>query len=89
MCESCNDIVLRNKFNSPRDYLNCLTYIQSLVESGNYEVVEQTCDLDKVKDSDGKWISDIIRHKIRCKHCGQGFTCFCNVYHGTGNFKLD
>lgn len=89
MCDLCNNIILQKKFYSPRDYRNCLTYIQSLIESGNYEIVEQTCDFDNVKDSDGNWIGDIISHIIRCKNCGQKFTCFCDTFHGTGTFRTD
>ena len=50
MCNNCDDIVLRNSFYSPEDYLNCLKYIQELIDTRNFTLVEKTCDLDKVKD---------------------------------------
>ena len=26
-------------------------------------------------------------HMVRCKHCGQVFTCVVNTYRGSGSFK--
>lgn len=86
MCDNCKNIVLRDSFYSPRDYLNCLDYIQFIVAQGKYEIISHTCALDKVKSANGQWISDTITHVIRCKICGQEFTCFCDTYHGSGGF---
>ncbi len=86
MCDNCKDIVVRDHFYSARDYLDCLNYIHSLVKQEKYEIINQTCSLDKVTSANGSWINDIITHEIKCKACGQVFTCFCDTYHGSGGF---
>lgn len=90
MCEICKDIdiILRNSFYSPRDYLNCLHYIEELVDSGAFILESGTCALDKVtNERTGCWVDDIITHVICCKACGQAFTCSCDTYHGRGGFR--
>ena len=87
MCETCQDIILQKKFYSPRDYLNCLRYLGKLVDSGAFILESATCELDKVKEKNGCWADDIIAHVIRCKACGQAFTCSCDTYHGNGGFR--
>ena len=47
---------------------------------------ESTCPLEKVKTEDG-WADEIMAHMIRCKHCGQIFTCVVNTWRGSGHFK--
>ncbi len=47
---------------------------------------ESTCPLEKVKNEDG-WADEIMAHMIRCKHCGQIFTCVVNTWRGSGHFK--
>lgn len=64
MCENCLDIILRDSFYLPQDYLNCLDYIKSLVAGGKYKMVKQTCDLDNIKNEKGCWVDDIISHEI-------------------------
>lgn len=86
MCKICENVILRKNFYSPRDYLNCLDYLWELIDSGAFELESATCDLDKVKGPDGKWVDDIIGHVIRCKGCGQAFTCSCCTYRGGGSF---
>ena len=88
MCEKCNEIQLIKIFNSPQDYLACLSYIKKLVSSGDFSMVLKTCDFDDVKDDTGKWIDDIIEHIISCKKCGKQFRCVVDTYHGGGSFKL-
>lgn len=87
MCGNCDDIILRESFYSPKDYLDCLAYIQELLNTGKFVLVENTCDLDKVKDVNGCWIYDLINHEIKCKKCGKQFTCFMDTYHGIGSFR--
>jgi len=87
MCDECKNTVLRIQFYSPIDYLNCLDYIKSLLKTGKYEIANQTCDLDKIKDASGHWIEDIITHEISCKNCGQVFICSCDTFHGLGGFR--
>lgn len=86
MCRNCQEIILREAFYSPRDYLNCLSYIGELVDSGAFVLEHADCDLDKVKGEDGCWVDDVIAHVIRCGVCGQAFTCSCDTYHGKGGF---
>jgi hypothetical protein len=87
VCGNCNSIILRDSFYSPKDYLNCLEYIQELLNTCNFELVEKSCDLDKIKDENGCWVDDIISHVIQCKKCGKHFTCFIDTYHGRGSFR--
>ncbi len=87
MCLVCDNIRLKKRFASPADYMQWLDYIRELLDSGNYEIESQTCDLDKVKDENGCWVDDLIGHTIRCKHCGQAYTCFVDTYHGNGSFR--
>ena len=64
------------------------SYIQQLVGQGEFELIaeESTCPLEKVKTEDG-WADEIMAHMIRCKHCGQIFTCVVNTWRGSGHFK--
>ena len=47
---------------------------------------ESTCPLEKVKTEDG-WADEIMAHMIRCKHCGQIFTCVVNTWRGSEHFR--
>jgi len=87
MCEYCSDIILRDYFYSPQDYLNCLEYIKSLIAGGNFKMIKQTCDLDKMQDENGCWADDIITHEIRCKKCGKRYIAFADTHHGGGGFS--
>lgn len=87
MCEQCETIKTIDCFPTPGDYLACLKYIQSLVDSGNFLFESRDCDTDKVKDADGHWIDDVISHVIQCKNCGQCFTCTAITYSGRGSFR--
>ena len=88
MCEHCRNIQTWRKFDAPKNYLACIAYIQQLVTQGNFELMaeESTCPLEKVKAENG-WADEIIVHMIRCKHCGQLFTCVVNTWRGSGHFK--
>ena len=87
MCNNCDDIVLRDSFYSPEDYLNCLKYIQELIDTGQFTLAEKTCDLDKVKDEKGYWVGDIIEHVIQCRKCRKYYSCSSDTYHGRGSFR--
>lgn len=88
MCEHCRGIQIWKKFDAPKDYLACIAYIQQLVTKGCFELLaeESTCLLEQVKTEDG-WADEITVHMIRCKHCGQIFTCVVNTWRGNGHFK--
>ena len=87
MCGICSAINLKEQFWSPDDYVNCLNYIQRLLGRGEYELLEATCDLKQVRNEQGQWADDIIVHVIRCRGCGQVFTCACNTWRGSGSFR--
>ena len=65
-----------------------ITGIQQLVSEGEFELMqeESTCPLEKVKTEDG-WADEIMAHMIRCKHCGQIFTCVVNTWRGSEHFR--
>lgn len=88
MCNYCYNIQLWKKFDSPKEYLDCIEYINQLIENGNFELIkeESTCSLNQVKTEKG-WADEIMVHIIRCKHCGQIFTCVVNTYRGSGSFR--
>ena len=88
MCEHCRNIQTWRKFDAPKDYLACIAYIQQLVSEGEFELMqeESTCPLEKVKTEDG-WADEIMAHMIRCKHCGQIFTCVVNTWRGSEHFR--
>ena len=87
MCDVCNNLELRDVFPNPQAYLDCLDYIKGLIESGDFEMESQTCDLDKVMDENGCFVDDIIGHTIVCKHCGQAFSCCVVTFRGSGSFR--
>lgn len=86
MCKNCKDIILRDSFYSSEDYLNCLDYIHDLIDTGCFNLIKKTCDLDKVIDMKGTWNSDIIEHIVQCAKCRKQFICFSDTYHGRGSF---
>jgi hypothetical protein len=89
MCDNCKDIILRERFYSDRDYLNCLGYIAELIDSGQFTMAEQTYSLDAVKNPNSKWVDDIIIHRIVCNFCCDIFSAFADTYHGNGSFKRE
>jgi hypothetical protein len=84
--DKCNNIILRDSFYSPKAYLNCLAYIEELLNTGKFVLIEKSCDIDKTKDENGYWIDDLIHHVIQCKKCGNYFNCVTDTYHGRGSF---
>ncbi len=89
MCEICGKVKTTDYFYTPKAYLECLKYIQALVDSGDFSFEAKDCDTDKVMNENGRWIDDVISHTIKCKNCGQNFTCDCDTYHGNGSFRKD
>ena len=87
MCEICEKVKTVDFFPTPKAYLDCLKYIQSLVDSGSFQFESKDCDTDKVKDENGCWIDDVICHVIKCKNCGQCFICGVVTYRGRGSFR--
>ena len=89
MCEICEKVKTADRFYTPEEYLECLKYIQALVDRGVFLFKAKDCDTDKVMNESGCWIDDVISHTIKCKNCGQCFTCSCVTYHGSGSFRKD
>ena len=87
MCEISEKVRTRDFFPTPKAYLECLNYIQSLVDSRCFLFESKDCDIDRVKDINGDWIDDVISHVIKCKNCGQCFTCTVITYRGSGSFR--
>lgn len=87
ICDNCSDIGLIKLFRSPYEYLQCVEYIKALIAEGGFELVTGNCPLDEVKDKDGCWADDIIYHVIRCKKCGQIYSCSVNTYRDGGAFQ--
>ena len=86
ICENCGDIKLIKLFRSPYEYLQCVEYIKELISDGGFDLVEGNCPLDNVKNTNG-WADDIIYHVIRCRKCGQVYSCCVNTYRGGGAFQ--
>ncbi len=87
MCQICSNIRLQSHFFTPDEYLKCLKYIQQLVDTGDFEFCEKTCDTDRVKNENGCWVDDVICHVIKCKYCGQCYSCCAVTYRGGGSFR--
>lgn len=86
-CECCGNIKLIKLFASPYEYLQCVEYIKTLISDGGFELIDGNCPLDGVMNENNCWADDIIYHVIKCKKCGQEFSCCCNTYRGGGSFK--
>ena len=89
MCEICEKVRTVDDFTTPRVYLDCLKYIQSLVDSGYFQFESKDCNTDKVKDENGRWFADVISHVIKCKNCGQRFSCVAVPHRGGGSFSKE
>lgn len=87
MCEICRNVKTVDFFPNSKVYLECLNYIQSLVDSGDFLFESKDCDTDKAKNIDGCWIDDMICHVIKCRNCGQCFTCSVITDRGNGSFR--
>ncbi len=86
MCFICDRVKKIEKFSSSDDYLDCLGYIQKLVNSKDFRFTQISCPTSMVYDERGFWVDDILIHIIRCNNCGQKFICECDTYHGRGSF---
>ena len=82
MCETCESVTTYD-IHLPNQYMNCLSYINKLLESGKFKFVAGT-PVDKVQDEQGRWSDDIISTEISCIACGDYFLCVVNTYHGSG-----
>lgn len=86
MCFICNKVREIDKFPNADAYLECLSYVQRLVNSKDFRFHRLSCPTYKVYDERGFWVDDLLTHIIRCTHCGQKFICECDTYNGVGKF---
>ncbi|MCL2579596.1 MAG: hypothetical protein FWE32_06145 [Oscillospiraceae bacterium] len=86
-CETCMDVKLYEQFSSPGMYMACNNDLRALISSGGFELTSDSTPLDQIKNERGGWVDDTIRHVLRCKTCGQHFTCTVDTYHGGGSFR--
>ena len=83
-CESCGKLKTVRGI-SKEEYLKAISYFQSRLESGEYELLSGTCDIDKIVGGDGECSDDWFNHTIKCKKCGTIFYCFYDDGDGRGN----
>ncbi len=83
-CESCVKLKTVRGI-SKEEYLKAISYFQSRLESGEYELLSGTCDIDKIVGGDGECSDDWFNHTIKCKKCGTIFYCFYDDGDGRGN----
>ena len=89
MCEICEKVKTIDFFPTPKVYLDCIKYIQSLVDGGSFQFESKEYDTNKVINENGYWVDDIICHIIKCKNCGQCFSCDVVTYRGCGSFRKE
>lgn len=87
MCEICQKVKLIEVISTSKVYFDRPTYIQSLVDSGDFISEAKDCETDEVQDECGRWIDDIISRVIRCKNCRQCFSYTAITYRGGGSFR--
>ena len=73
MCEHCRNIQTWRKFDAPKDYLGIIVGIlRWSMEKGRSNLLAA---------------NENMAHMIRCKHCGQIFTCVVNTWRGSEHFR--
>lgn len=82
-CESCGKLKTVRGI-SKEEYLKAISYFQSRLESGEYELLSGTCDIDKIVGGDGECSDDWFNHTIKCKKCGTYFCCYYEPLDGWG-----
>lgn len=88
-CTTCWCIELKDSIDSPQEYDKCLEYIKHLLDSSDYELIDGSCKIEEVRNTNGAWNNDVIFHKIKCKECGRTFICSANTYRGGGSFTVE
>ena len=84
-CKTCSQLTAL-KIKVPSDLLACIGMIKCLIENGGFEKVSSNFELENPKTPDGYWKDDLMYYAIRCKECGQLYSCICDTYHGSGKF---
>lgn len=89
MCDICKDVKITEWRQDNAPFWECVEYIRSLVDSGDFGFTFKTCEIDSVKNKLGYYVDDQIAFSIKCNQCGQEFTCSADTYHRNGRFSKD
>ncbi len=89
MCDYCSQIQLVETIDTPAVYERTIKYIKELIDKRGFVLIDGNCEIGKPKDKNGRWISDIIFHSIKCPRCKQVYACSVNTYKGGGFKKAD
>ena len=82
----CSNAKVIDSFETPQDYIDSVDYCKGMIQNGNFELVNSEGDINKLKDDNGSWTSDIITFTFKCKKCGCIYKCYSDNYHGKGYF---
>lgn len=77
------------EFKTPSDFLSCVERIKHFIEQGEFETVSSNFELEHPQTPDGVWKDDVMYASIRCRACGQIWSCVCDTYHGGGRFTKE
>lgn len=86
MCQNCSHLKLI-KIKVPSDLTYCIEFMKKLENDDGFEKVASNFELEQPKTQDGFWQNDVMYYSIRCKECGQIYSCVCDTYHGNGEFS--
>jgi hypothetical protein len=83
MCDQCSGFSERMRLNTPREYLDLVQQLETLVASSVLRLVHGTAPLaDLFKDQ--QWPGDSMTHVFECLNCKQRFKLSAETYHGSG-----
>ncbi len=94
LCDSLKLLICENT--EEKEYLNTVRYLDGFIQRGIIELqpindeLADTCLLNEISKMNPKpahWISDLIRHSMKCKECGSVFELVCDTYRGVWWFK--
>ncbi len=87
-CPICENIPLI-EFKNPLEYMLAVNAMRNMLESGNIEMIYQTCPVEEIMDKDGKFYSARIFHQFRCSMCGTIYGMLANPLAGGGEIKIN
>lgn len=64
------------------EYRILLLRLQALVDADKMLLIEKTCDLNNVIDTNGCWVADVLSHTLICTCCKTKYEVFADTYHG-------
>lgn len=74
------------KIRTPDDLIACIDMIKDLIANGEFERISSNFELEHPKTPEGWWQDDLMYYSIRCRVCGQAYSCVCDTFHGSGRF---